>query len=124
MPDIQSAIEDARAAREVHRFTIPPELRKDLSPTKIGLRLLTAEQELMASKQGKFDVNRINYAAAKLSIIEFDGKYVDNGDSAIDLFWERADPKVRSLILQACTKMSSPTKEQEDSFFASEVLVA
>lgn len=117
MGDIREVIGQEHA-RSVHVYTLPKALANGV--TAIGLRTLTAEEELRASKAGRFDLMKANYEAVKLSIVEFDGKPVSNGEGAIDLFWNRVDPKVRSLLLQAYNKQTSPSVEETEDFFASE----
>jgi hypothetical protein len=114
----------AKQGRAVHTYTLPDSLRGSLPnmPKKVGLVQLTAEQELMASKIGKFDVMKSQYAATKLSIVEFDGRPVNQGEAEVDKFWERVDSRVRALLLQAYNKLSSPSKEEEDGFFSSETV--
>jgi hypothetical protein len=110
-------------AKAIHTYTIPESLRSapngSPSPTKIGMQQLNADQELMASKTGRFDYMKAQYAAAKLSIVEFDGRKVDP-DGTVDIWWDKADPKLRSLVLQAYNKLSSPSTEEDESFFGSE----
>lgn len=108
-------------ARAVHTFTVPESLRNgnDPNPAKIGMQQLNADQELMASKSGKFDYMKAQYAACKLSIVEFDGKRLPP-DETVDVFWDKADPKLRSLLLQAYNKLSSPSDEEDAAFFKSE----
>ena len=114
----------AKRNRAVYEYSIPESLGggKAGIPLKVGLVQLTAEQELMASKIGRFDMTKAQYTAAKLSIVEMDGKPTDQADGGIDSFWDKCDPRVRSLMLQAYNKLSSPSKEEEESFFASEVV--
>lgn len=108
-------------ARAVHTYTIPDSLRNgsNPNPARIGMVQLNADQELMASKSGKFDYMKAQYAAAKLSIVEFDGQRVPP-DGTVDIWWDKADPKLRSLVLQAYNKLSSPSVEEDESFFGSE----
>lgn len=111
----------ARQSRAVYRYSIPESLRGQQNvPKKVGMIQLSADQELMASRVGKFDFTKAQYAATKLSIVEFDGRPVDQANAEVDKFWERVDPRVRALLVQAYTKLSSPTKEEEDAFFGSE----
>lgn len=119
MGDIREVIGDAHA-RGIYTYTLPSTLANGVK--SIGLRVLTAEEELRASKAGRFDLNRINYEAVKLSIAEFDGKAIGNAEGEIDKFWNRVDPKVRSLLLQAYNKLTSPSLEETASFFGSEVI--
>jgi len=114
----------AKRNRVVYEYKIPESLGggKNGIPCKVALVQLTAEQELMASKIGRFDMMKSQYVATKLSIVEMDGKPSDQADGGLDSFWERCDPRVRSLLLQAYNRVSSPSKEEEESFFGSEVV--
>jgi hypothetical protein len=105
----------------IHTFTIPATLRNG-GPGKVGLRQLTADQELMASKVGRFDVMKTQYEAAKLAIAEFDGKPANYADGDVDKFWEGGGPKLRALLLQAYNHMASPSTEEEASFLSSEAI--
>lgn len=102
-------------------YKFPEPMRKAIPscPTSVSMRALTADEELTASKLGKLDYMRSQYAAAKLAITAVGGKLVTTSDGSTDAFWEAADPKVRSLILQAYNKSCSPDQEDEDSFFGS-----
>lgn len=108
--------------RVVYEYTLPESLGggKGGIPKKVSLAQLTAGQELMASKMGRFDVMKAQYAAAKLSIVALDGSPIDPADGALEAFWEHTDPRIRSLLLQAYNKISSPSREDEESFFGSE----
>ena len=110
-------------SKAIHTYTIPESLRNGsngaANPSRVGMQQLNADQELMASKSGKFDYMKAQYAAAKLSIVEFDGARV-LPDGTVDIWWDKADPKLRSLILQAYNKLSSPSAEEDTTFFGSE----
>ena len=114
----------AKRDRIVFEYNIPESLGggKGGVPQKVSMTQLTAEQELQASKIGRFDMMKSQYVATKLSIVEMDGKPSDQADGGLDSFWERCDPRVRSLLLQAYNRVSSPSKEEEESFFGSEVV--
>lgn len=120
------AMETVRSSRVIRQYTLPESSRGGdpavPHPKTIGMRQLTASEEEMASKLGRLDYMRAQYAATKLSIVSFDDKPVSYGDAALDVFWERSDPKIRSLLLQAYGRLSSPSKEEEDSFFESETV--
>jgi hypothetical protein len=114
----------AKRDRIVFEYNIPESLGggKGGVPQKVSMTQLTAEQELQASKIGRFDMMKAQYVATKMSIVEMDGKAPDKGGGGLDSFWERCDPRLRSLLLQAYNKISSPTKEEEEGFFGSEVV--
>lgn len=101
-------------------YTVPESMRDaSKQPAKVSFRQLTADEELTASKAGKFDVMRSQYEAVKLSIVAVDGKPVSVADGTVDSFWEHADPRLRSLLIDAYNRLSSPTREESASFFKS-----
>lgn len=119
---IEGKIAAARAARPVYTYNIPKSLRgeEEAGPSSIGLTQLTAGQELTAAKIGRFDLTAQQYAAAKLSIVQLNGKPINNNEGDVDKFWDKCDPKLRSLIMQAYNRLTTPAKEDEESFFTSE----
>lgn len=104
-------------------YTLPESARKEVAdyemPTKIGMRALSADEELQAHRVGRAEYMRTQYDATKRSIAEFDGKAASYANGEVDKFWERCGPKVRSLLLQAYNRATSPVQEDEQSFFAS-----
>lgn len=114
-------IEEMQKARILRDFTVPETLRAadPKLPTVITMKQLSAAEELMASKLGRNDYMAAQYAATKLSIVELDGKSVSLKDTALERFWEAASPKLRALLMTAYTTVSSPSKEEEDSFLKS-----
>jgi hypothetical protein len=104
-------------AKTVHTYTLPEGIRNG-GPTKVGIVQLSADQELLASKMGNFNFTKTQYAAVKLSIVSFDGRPVDH--DSVESFFDGADARIRSLLLQAYNKMTSPSRDDEDSFFKSE----
>lgn len=112
----------AKQGRPVHTYTIPESLRdkSGLVPAKVGMVQLTAEQELLASKLGQYQLLKAQYAATKLSIVEFDGRAVNASSAEVDKFWERVDPRVRNLLLQAYQKLATPSDDEEADFLKSE----
>jgi hypothetical protein len=112
-------------AKTIYTYTLPESIRAEASngyslPSKISMKSLTADEELQAHRVGRAEYMRTQYDAAKRSIVAFDGTPVSYADGDVDKFWERCGEKVRSLVLQAYNKRTSPKKEDEDSFFASE----
>lgn len=101
-------------------YTIPEGFRDSTKrPETVSIRQLTSDEELQASKLGRFDVLRSQYEAAKLMIVAIDGKPVSLADGTVDVFWERSDPRVRALLIEAYNRMSSPTRGEQDTFFKS-----
>jgi hypothetical protein len=110
---------------QMYTYKIPEAIRKEMAngyqlPEKITMKALTASDELQAHRVGRAEYMRTQYDAAKRSIVQLDGQAVSYADGDVDKFWERCGEKVRSLILQAYNKRTSPNKDDEDAFFASE----
>jgi hypothetical protein len=108
-----------KTPKTVHTYTIPESLRNGAA--KVGMCELTADQELQASRTGRFDLLKAQYEATKLSIVLLDGKVVNRAEIELDRFWEHASPRVRSLLLQAYNRLSSPSAEETEDFFDSVV---
>lgn len=130
MGAIEEKVAGAAAGRIIKTYKIPTTLQNDAVPgftipTSVGVKALTADEELQAHHIGRFDTMKAQYDAVKRSIVELDGRKVRYGvDGTIDVFWEKCGPKLRSLMLQQYGKSSSPSKEEENDFFASEVTQA
>lgn len=112
-----ASVGDSRARTT---YVIPESLRDSTKkPAEVSLRQLTADEELQAARAGRFDVLKSQYEATKLMIVAIDGKAVSIADASVDSFWERADPRVRNLLVEAYNRMSSPTRGEQDDFFKS-----
>lgn len=122
MSDVANAAREGfKDTRPIHTYPIPPTLQsEDFKHTSVGLRLLNVDEELDASKLGRYDLLRTQYEAAKLSICEVDGKPIANDEGAIDRFFEDAGPRLRSLMIEAYKRMASPTREETTVFFGGE----
>jgi hypothetical protein len=113
------------ASRDSFDFTVPDsirEARKKMGidiPKVITLRELTANDELQASRVGKFDLAKTRYDSVKRAIAEFDGRPVSYADDEIDRFWEQCGAKLRTLLLTAFETMTAPTEEEQESFLTS-----
>lgn len=118
---LQKRLEEQQRAVVITEFTVPKSLCADGGPKTIGMRALTAEMELLAAKLGKHDYMRGQYNATKMAIVELGGVRVKDRED-VDRFWEHASPKLRTLLLKAYDRMSSPAAEEEDGFFASETV--
>lgn len=115
---LKSAAKDSRA---VYTRPIPETLRtEDFAHKTVGMRLLTCDEELQASKLGGFDVVKTRYEATKLAICEIDGQSVHNGEGVLDSFFERGGPKMRRLLVDGYSRMSAPSQEEQEAFFGGE----
>lgn len=109
--------------RMVHVFKFPQSIIDSVEwpemPKSVGLRQLTAEEEITASKIGKFDLTKTRYEGVKLSICQLGGQKVSNADGAVDKFWDHCGPKVRTLLLQAYDQLSGVKDAEEQNFLGS-----
>jgi len=106
--------------RQTNEYTIPASLRGEGIPEKIGLRPLTAEQEIQASKVGGFNLMKAQYEAVKRAIVELDGKPAKFADGEVDILWDKMSPRLRALLVAAYSKLTTASEEEEASFFGSE----
>lgn len=88
-------------------------------PKTVALMALTADQELQASKVGKFDMMAQRYDAVKRAITQLDGKSVSYTDGETDIFWQLCGPKARTLLLQAYDKIHGTEDAEDADFFGS-----
>lgn len=105
--------------RLVHEFTLPVSMKWDGGPAKVGMRQLTAGEEIQVSRVGGFDLMKTQHEATKRSIVEIDGKKVDWGKGEVDELWEACGPKVRTLLISAFNRISGATEEESNGFFDS-----
>lgn len=120
MENIAGLVGQQRGPQLLETFAIPPSLQVTGLATKVSFKLLSSEEEITASRLGQYNVVKAQTEAAKMAIAKLDGKSVDAASGDIDEFWEKGGPKVRSLLLQAYAKISSPTGDEETSFFGSQ----
>jgi hypothetical protein len=117
-------VEDIKQLRVIRELTFPDSLRKADSalPATISMKQLSADEELMASKLGRGEYIRSQYAAIKLSIVALGGKPVNYSSTELEVFWERCSPKVRTLLMDWYVKETTPLREETDAFFKSQVV--
>lgn len=105
--------------RVVTTYTIPDSLRGQSGPKQIAVRNLYSDEELAASQAAGFQLLKSQYEATKRMIVSVDGQPVSVNNGSIDRLWERWDPKIRDLLVMLYNKMTTPSKEEADSFFKS-----
>jgi len=105
-----------------HVFTIPKTLQKDGVAKKVGIRELTSDEEITASKVGNYNIAKTEYESVKMSICSLDGKSTSNADGDVDAFWNKCGPKVRTLLLKAHNRVNTPQKDEDEDFFKSETV--
>lgn len=129
MAQTQSLEEIAKAAaslsskRAMHVFTVPASLRDAVGVSSIGMVELTPREQGMASKRGGLDPMAIANEYAKESLREVNGKPVNAADGSIDAFWEKAHPKLRTLITTAYDALHMTTNQEASDFLKSKEVV-
>ena len=113
-----SAAHEANRAR--HTFTIPPELFKEVGGDvqTVTLVELTADEEMMAAKRIQGEAVRLPFECAKESLRAVNGQPVSMGDGSCDRIWNKMNPRVRTLVITAYSRLHQPGKYTED-FLAS-----
>lgn len=107
----------AKRPSTVHMYTIPENIPGDVR--KVGIKELTAQEELMASKRAGGDPFRIAYEAAKQSLVEVNGNAVSLADGSADKVWAEMHPQARELIVLAHRKVHSASEEDTADFLQS-----
>ncbi len=93
--------------------TVPGDMRS------VVLAELTAEEELQATRRCQGDQFRLAYELIKQSLVEIDGKKVGLEDGTVDVVMERMHPKARRLLIDAYTKINTPSEEESALFLRS-----
>lgn len=115
---LQERVAKPQIDRPIYRYTIPKNLANGVK--KVGLVLLTTDEELRATKRAHADTHRLAYELTKQSLAEVDGKPVSEGDGSIDIAWDAMSPKVRGLVLVAYASLHTPEDEETTSFLKSQ----
>jgi len=119
----------AGIVRATYRCKVPPgaaqsEVEGFGLITSIGLHLLTASDEMVAAQRARGDVMRLAYEMARQCVGQVNGKPISTAEGALDTFWERCHPSLRTIIVSAYTKLNQPKQGDLDSFLASmEIIV-
>ena len=82
--------------RTVHIFDIPDAIPGDVR--QVGIKELTAQEELIAVKRAGNDPGRIAYERVKESIVEVNGQPVSLSDGSTDAVWAKLHPMARDLV--------------------------
>ena len=101
----------------VHSFNFPESIPGDIR--SVGIKELTAQEELAASKRASGDPFRIAYESAKQALVEINGEKVSLANGSADKAWAEMHPKVRELVVLAHRKIHSASDEETDGFFKS-----
>lgn len=114
---IAERAEPRAPAREVHTFDVPSEL--DLTVTSVSLVVLSAEEELQATKRCRNDQFRLAYELVKQALYAVNGQRVQLLDGSADKAWNGMHPKLRQLVLMVYADMHAPPDGAADAFLKS-----
>ena len=105
--------------RQMYEYDIPPKMAKTTGITSVGLVQLTADEEITSAKRARNDNMRLAYELVKASLVAVNGKKVSLADGSADTAWNKMDPKVRALVLQAYAELHNAPEESVEDFLAS-----
>jgi hypothetical protein len=105
--------------RPKHTYKIPSQIAEATGTASVGLVELTAMEEMQATKKAGTDTMRIAFELAKSSLVEMNGKPLSRANGEHDSAWQNMHPKIRSLVLQAYTKIHQPESDEVEGFLES-----
>jgi hypothetical protein len=105
--------------RPKHVFQIPASMAEATGVQSVGLVELTAIEEMQATKKAGTDTMRIAFELAKSSLVEMNGKTLSRASGEHDGAWQNMHPKIRSLVIQAYTRIHQPENDEVDGFLES-----
>lgn len=106
-----------------YTYTIPNKARtREKDPKKVTLIELSANEQMLARRQGGEDGRGAPEELVKMALFEVDGRRVVQANADQDTLWGRFGPKVRHLLMLAYAEIHQANKEDEDGFFASRVI--
>lgn len=113
------------SSRPTYTYKVPSKLAAESEVESVTLVHLTAAEELAAAKRaGGTDALRLGSELAKAALHGLNGKVLSHANSEKEIAWHKLHPKLRSLVLQAYSKLHSPETEDVESFLSSEVIEA
>ena len=113
------------SSRPIYTYQIPTKLATEAEVSSVTLVHLTAAEELAAAKRaGGTDPLRLGSELAKAALHSLNGKVLSVVNNEKEQAWHKLHPKLRSLVLQAYSKLHAPETEDVESFLSSEVIEA
>ena len=118
-------IPGADSSRPTYTYQVPPKLAAESEVASVTLVHLTAAEEIGAAKKaGGTDAMRLAQELAKACLWGINGKTLSHANSEKEIAWHKLHPKLRSLVLQAYSRLHAPESEDVESFLSSEVIEA
>jgi hypothetical protein len=112
----------ARRPRLRYRYTIPEKSRvQENDPRVVEFQQILMHEDASAIKASTASGTLYIFEAIKYSLVSVDGRDLDWATGDRDII-ERVSAKVRELLVKGCRKVNTPSAEEEDAFFASEVV--
>lgn len=109
----------AQVSRESYDFLVPPKLHTITEIRKITIVPLTADEEMQATRRAQNDPIRLAFELVKESVRAINDRPVGLADGSLDLAWNRMNPKIRSLVMNAYAHVHQPDAESAEAFIAS-----
>ncbi len=104
-------------AREIFTWDIPDEILLESTTTKsIGLAYLTPMEEKAAIRRANGDAIAMAFELAMASLCEWNVGKVAIHDGTSDIAYAAMHPKVRSLLVEAYSDLSTPSKAATVAF--------
>ena len=119
MDPLDKKLADARGSRLVNVFDVPPKLAAQTGVSSLGMVTLTADEELLCFKRARGSNAQLAAELAKAALVEADGKPLAGSDGSVDSFFQKADPRLRQLILAAYTELHAADAEDAEAFLKS-----
>ena len=118
---IESAAARSKRSRVVYVYDLPEGIRgqDDYIKESVGLQKLELGEEVRAGERAGTNITALSFAFAKASLVEIDGRPLNKADGEDDVVFDRCDPAIRQLILEAYADMSTPPAGASKKFLAS-----
>lgn len=123
---IEADVERREANRTVYTFTVPKKLQGTndeeqgtMKVETVGLVELRGGEEIEAAERAQNNLVRGNVELVKAAVRWVNGKAVHSYDGSVDKVWNRCDPRVRGLILNAFQRIHTPEKIDTETFLGS-----
>ena len=107
-----------RVVVPVYVFTVPEDVEAN-GVSSVGLRELTAQDELMCAKRAGGDSIRLAFEMAKQALAEVNEKKVSLVDGSADKAWDSFSSQIRQLVLTAYAEIHNVDEAKTKNFLKS-----
>jgi len=107
--------------RAIYVFDLPDGIRGQDSFIKesVGLVKLELAEEIRAGDRAGANMASMAYNMAKIALVEIDGRPLNKADGEDDRVFDKCDPQIRQLIMEAHAELSTPMVGASKKFLAS-----